>query len=151
MEARLVEVEDQVAVLRDGTADMAFVRQPVDREGLHLIPLYDEMPVVVVAREHLLTALDEVTVADLADEHLLHDAPPMTTRHAVELVAAGAGILVVPRSVALLHDRKDVETRPVVDLPRSGVGLAWRSDTADERVETFIGIVRGRTARSSRR
>ena len=39
---------DGIALVRSGELDMCFVRLPVDREGLHLIPLYDEQPVVVV-------------------------------------------------------------------------------------------------------
>ena len=53
-------------------------------------------------------------------------------------------------SVARLHQRKDTAYRPVSDLPPTKVGLAWRVDNEDPRVQTFIGIVRGRTERSSR-
>ena len=52
LEAFMVEQDVQREVLYDGTADMCFVRQPVDRDGLHLIPLYSEVPVVVVPKEH---------------------------------------------------------------------------------------------------
>ena len=38
LEVVLVEDTDQTAVLRDGRAQMSFVRLPADREGLHLIP-----------------------------------------------------------------------------------------------------------------
>ena len=43
----LVPVEQDVQLdgVRDGTLSMALVRLPVDRDGLHLIPLYDEQPV----------------------------------------------------------------------------------------------------------
>jgi hypothetical protein len=115
LDARLVEESDQLAVLRDGTADMCFVRLPVDREGLHVISLYREAPVVVLPLDHLLTVLDEVAVADLADEQVLEGAdllpgwagsataeplemPPMTTKQAIEVVASGTGIVVVPMS-----------------------------------------------------
>ena len=54
-------------------------------------------------------------------------------------------------SVARLHHRKDVTFRPVTDLPTTTIGLVWRTDHDDERVQTFIGVVRGRTANSSRR
>ena len=30
--------------IRTGALDMALVRLPVDRDGLHLIPLYEELP-----------------------------------------------------------------------------------------------------------
>lgn len=162
---------EQLAALRSGEAEMAFVRLPVDREGLHLIPLYREVPVVVVSKEHPVAAYDEIAVADLADEHLLQDpddvpewrdlatevlegsrypVPEMTLKQAVESVAAQAGIVVLPMSVARLHHRKDVVAVPVTGVEETQVALAWAVDNDDPRVETFIGIVRGRTARSSR-
>ena len=146
LDAFLVETHEQRSVLYDGRADMCFVRLPVEREGLHLIPLYTEEPVVVMSTEHLLSVLDEVTRADLEDV-LVNDGP---ARQAIETAAAGTGVVVVPRSVARLHHRKDVVVRPLVDGEESQVGLAWRTDLDDPRTDEFVGIVRGRTARSSR-
>ena len=163
--------EDQLAVLHDGRADMSLVRLPVDQEGLSVISLYQEVPVVVVPKEHPVAAYDEVDVTDLADEHLLQDpdvvpawrdvatevadgsrypVPQMTLAQAIETVGAGTGIVIVPMSLARLHQRKDVTSRPVTGIEHYGVGLAWRTDSSDERTDYFIGIVRGRTANSSR-
>ncbi len=75
---------------------------------------------------------------------------PATTADAVQLVAAGTGLLVVPQSLARLHDRRDLTYRPVTDAPQSQVALAWPTDATTDLVEDFIGIVRGRTANSSR-
>lgn len=58
-------------LVRAGTVDAAVARLPIDRTGLHAIPLYTETTVVVVPKEHVVTAADEVTVADLADEIVL--------------------------------------------------------------------------------
>lgn len=158
-----VEEADQEDGVRDGSLDMCLVRLPIDRDGLHLIPLYDEVAVVVAGREHLVSVADEVSLADLADEQLVvpHrsgwtpaatqlDWPPMSTREAVEVVASGTGVALLPMSVARLHHRMDVVHRPVVDLEPTKVGLAWLVDNDDPRIQTFIGIVRGRTERSSR-
>ncbi len=134
--------------VRTGAVDVALVRLPVDRDGLHVIPLYEELPVAVLNVENELTLLDEVTTEDLAGEH--QDWTGLTVREAVETVAAGTGVLVVPMSVARLHSRKDVTYRTVTDLPSTTVGLAWLVDNDDPRVQTFIGIVRGRSERSSR-
>lgn len=149
--------------LRTGDVDMALVRLPVDREGLHCIPLYEEVPVVVAGADHLVAAADEVTLAELDDEQLvrLHASgwtpsaeqlawPPMTEQEAVATVAAGTGVVLVPRSVARLYSRKDVISRPVADLPPTTVALAWPVDHDDERAQAFVGIVRGRTVNSSR-
>lgn len=159
----LVEVEQESA-LRAGLVDMALVRLPIDRSGLHCIPLYDEVPVVVAGREHFVAAAEEsLSLADLADEQLVHphasgwepdaeqlDWPPMTQQEAVEVVAAGTGVVVLPRSVARLFSRKDVVEREVLDLPPTTIGLAWKIEEDDERTQAFVGVVRGRRAGSSR-
>lgn len=149
LELQPIDEDVHTDVLRSRAADMCFVRLPIDREGLHLIPLYREVPVVVVSKEHVLSVLDEITAADLADELEL-DQTGLTTKQAVETVAAGTGYLVLPMSVARLHHRKDVIARPLVDGEESQIGLAWRMDNEDPRIEDFIGIVRGRSERSSR-
>jgi DNA-binding transcriptional LysR family regulator len=154
---------EQEAVLRDGMLDMALVRLPVDRDGLHVVALYAEVPVVVASRDHLVSAAEEVELADLMDEQLVlpHrsgwrpavpqlDWPAMSEREAVETVAAGTGIAILPMSVARLHHRKDVVQRPVTDLSTTTVALAWLVERDDERAQRFVGVVRGRSARSSR-
>lgn len=156
---------DAESRLRAGDAEVALVRLPVDREGLSVIPLYTEATVVLVARDNVLTAADELTPGDLVDDTVLvdatltwEDAPgerfagarPATTEEAVDLVGAGIAVLVAPQSVARLHQRKGLAVRPVVDAPGSEVGLAWVADRYDDLVEEFVGIVRGRTAASSR-
>jgi DNA-binding transcriptional LysR family regulator len=149
--------------VRDGSLDMALMRLPVDRDGLHCIPLYDELPVVVAGHEHFVAAGDEVVLDDLADEQLVRphasgwtptaaqlEWPDMTAKDAIETVAAGTGVVIVPMSVARLYPRKDVVQRTVTDLPPTKVGLVWLVDNEDERVQVFIGIVRGRTVNSTR-
>ena len=146
----LVPVEQDVQLdgVRDGSLSMALVRLPVDRDGVHLIPLYDELPVAVMSVDNTLTLLDEVAQTDLSDEH--QDWGDLSLKDVVETVAAGTGVVVLPMSVARLHHRKDVTHRTVTDLPPTSIGLAWLEENDDPRVQTFIGIVRGRSARSSR-
>ena len=161
-----VGAADAPGLIRSGEADAVLLRLPIDREGLHAIPLYVEKTVVVVPKDHLVTAADEVTTEDLADELMLYplddvlewDGPPgrvigdrpATTADAVAVVAMGTGLLVVPQSLARLHHRKDVTYRPVTDAPESQVALSWPEDETSELVEHFIGIVRGRTVNSTR-
>ncbi|KOU83363.1 LysR family transcriptional regulator [Streptomyces sp. XY593] len=154
-------------VLRSGDADAGFVRLPVDRTDLSAIPLYTETTVVVVPKDHVVAAAEEVTTEDLADEVVwqplddtldwekLPGQPaierPATTADAIELVAAGVGVLVVPQSLARLHHRKDLTYRPVSDAPTSRVALSWpQAEPTPDLVEEFIGIVRGRTVNSTR-
>jgi hypothetical protein len=83
--------------------------------------------VVLVPVDHPVTAYDEIDVSELDD-----DLP------------------IVPMSLARLHQRKDVAFRPVTGVEQSPVGLAWLRERDDPDIQAFIGIVRGRTARSSR-
>ncbi|MCX4694685.1 LysR substrate-binding domain-containing protein [Streptomyces sp. NBC_01408] len=153
-------------VLRGGAADAGFVRLPVDREDLSAIPLYTETTVVVIPKDHLVAAVEEVSAEDLADEIVLHplddtldwERPPgrpamerpATTEDAIELVAAGVGVLVVPQSLARLYHRRDLTYRPVSGVPESRVALSWPQEETTDLVEEFIGIVRGRTVNSTR-
>lgn len=154
---------EQEARLRTGELDMLIARLPVDRDGLHSVRLYDEVPVVVAAREHFVAAADDVVTGDLDDEQLVlphaggwtpHATqlawPPMTAAEAVETVAAGTGVVILPLAVARLHARKDVVHRPVTDLDPTTVALVWLVARDDELTQSFVGVVRGRTARSSR-
>jgi DNA-binding transcriptional LysR family regulator len=118
----------------------------------------------VASRDHVLAAADEeVTTADLVDEQLVRphpsgwaptveqlDWPPMTEQEAIETVAAGTGIVVVPMSVARLHQRKDVVTRVVSDLQPTTIALVWRVERDDDVTQAFVGVTKGRTANTSR-
>ena len=150
LEVLMVDERVQREVLYDGTADMCLARLPLEREGLHFIPLYDERPVVVVPKDHPASVFESVTDQDIEGEIRLAVSDELSAKHAVETVAAGTGVVVVPMSIARLYHRKDVTYVPVSDLPETKVGLAWRKDVEDERFDLFIGVVRGRTARSSR-
>ncbi len=154
---------EQEGVVRRGEVDLALVRLPVDTEDLHCVRLYDEVPVVVAGRDHLVSAAPEVTLEDLVDEQLVRphasgwqptapqlDWPPMTEQEAIETVAAGSGIVLVPMSVARLHQRKDVVHSVVTDLPPTTVALVWRRERDDDTTQAFVGVVKGRTANTSR-
>jgi DNA-binding transcriptional LysR family regulator len=163
LELVLLDQSDQESRLREGAVDMCFVRLPIDRDGVHCIPLYDEQPVVVVPVEHPVTAYDEIALAELSDEQLVLGAvpdwqpttpqldwPPMSAKEAIEVVASGTGIVVVPMSIARLYHRKDVAHRTVTGVPATTIGLAWLVERDDEQTQAFVGVVRGRTANSSR-
>lgn len=171
-----VAEEHQLDALQAGDADMAFVRLPVDKTGLNVITLYSELSVVVAPKDHPIAAFDELDVADLADEYLLADPddfpdwrdisteiaagtrkplPPMANIDAaLDLVEAGLGILILPMSVARLLSRKTLRSRLLHGVPDSSIGLAWPfSDPPSDDEETFqefVGVVRGRSAQSSR-
>ncbi len=166
LELRSITVEGQRRELDE--VDAALVRLPIpDADDLHVIPLYDEQPVVVMSVDSALTAADELDAADLAGEVVIVPAddvlraqipdavppafdPPADTAEAIATVAAGVGVVVVPMSLARAHQRRDVEFRILRGGPVSTVALAWLREKTTPDVEAFVGIVRGRTTRSSR-
>ncbi len=60
-----VAAAEAADVVRTGSVDAAVLRPPADASGLAVIPLYEEITVVVVPTDHLLSAVDAVTVTDL--------------------------------------------------------------------------------------
>jgi len=163
---------EQEEVLRDGRAQIVFVRGDVRSDSLSSILLYEEQPVAVLPRDHAFADAEEMDVADLADEHLLQEPSTVPewaalaaeiadgTRRplprmaglddAVEQVAAGVGVLIVPQSVARVHSRKDVRVVPVSGVAPTSVRLAWATEDKTDDVEDFIGVVRGRSANTTR-
>lgn len=140
--------------LRAGRADLVFVRLPeegfIRPADLSVIPLYEERPVVVAAKDSAVAAFDELDVSDLAGENLLELKDMGGTDVGMEVVASGAGLLILPMSVAKLYSRRDVVSRPLTGVPATRIAVAWLEGSEDEGIEEFVGIVRGRTANSSR-
>jgi DNA-binding transcriptional LysR family regulator len=163
---RAVAAADAADAVRAGTVDVALLRPPADTSGLAVIPLYEETTVAVVPTDHILTAADTITAADLDGEPMLIplddvvawaaapgvqvDHRPETAKDAIELVAAGIAVLIVPQSLARLYHRKDVTYRPIADAPTCPVALAFPEGPQPALVEEFIGMVRGRKPGSSR-
>lgn len=144
-----LEPDAALASVRDGSAHMGLLRDVDATDDLHVIPLYREQPVVVAARDSLVAALDSVTLADLAG---FADLQVLQAQDAgaIELVATGTAVAVMPATVARAHSRRDVVARPLLDAPDSGIGLAWLVSASHPSIDVFIGIVRGRTENSSR-
>jgi hypothetical protein len=152
------EQGQQLAPLLDGRADMAFVRLPldesVDEDLLHVIPLYEEMTVVLASADHDVAAAEELSADDIAGE-LVHPTDE-TLLETIEVVRAGVGLLILPQSVARLAGGKGLEWRPLLGAAPSRIALAWPrpGDGADaalvDDLEDFVGVVRGRGENSSR-
>jgi DNA-binding transcriptional LysR family regulator len=149
---------DQTDVLRDGRADVSYVRLPVDQSGLKVTVLFDEPRVVVVPADHRLAGKPEVHLADLAGESLLQpadavpewlaltgDTAPLHTPVALaveeklEHVAAGRGIVVLPLSTATFYQRQDVTSAVVADIGPSRVALAWDATRRSRLIHEFAG------------
>lgn len=145
-----VPQREQEDALRGGRVDLCFVRLPIDKSALHAIPLWRETPVAVVQKDDALSLLDTVTPADLAAETLQDGSDLDRAADTLALVAAVGGATIVPQSIARLHHRRDLVYRPIGDTEFTEIALAWPTGADTELVEEFVGIVRGRSANSSR-
>lgn len=154
-----ISEQEQLTVIAEGRVDVCFARLPIISDDLSVIRLYSEIPVAVLGREHPFGDAAELESAALADDTLLSvtdlaasgagtDDDP--TKHAVELVAAGIGVLVLPHSVARLYNRKDVRAVPLTDGTATEIALVWKAEGTTDDIDDWIGIVRGRTTASSR-
>ncbi|WP_285113503.1 LysR family transcriptional regulator substrate-binding protein [Leifsonia sp. fls2-241-R2A-40a] len=139
--------DEPLAALAAGDADMVFARDAEPDDDRHLIPLYTEDVVVVMHHEHLLTLEEKLHLADLEGEPRVAGEP---SEAFMRSVAEGDGIALLPASVAKALRRKDVTAMHLKDAPQSRIGLTWPREGQHPLVDDFIGIVRGRTAHSSR-
>lgn len=149
-----VPLSRQEEALATGEIDMCFVRLPLAGPGhaelLHLVPLWEERSAIVIGDENLLSLLEEIGDDDLADEAEVAPRHADDAAERVAQVATGIGYARMPLSLARLHHRKDVVHRPHSDGEATRIGLAWPRALDDELRQEFVGIVRGRTIRSSR-
>ncbi|GER22919.1 LysR family transcriptional regulator [Zafaria cholistanensis] len=162
LEASVYEGGDPLGLIASGDADLVFVRFPDGTSpasaATHVIPLYEELPVVCAPKDHDVELYDDaVPLDDLSGANFLDlddYAQAGGAKMALEVVGTGAGLLVLPMSLARLYHRKDVVYRVLEGAPSTRIGLAWARPQGDDpenpEIEEFIGIVRGRAANSSR-
>lgn len=146
IELRALSQADAERAVSDGTVHVALLRLPFSAPETSVIPLYVEKPVVVAPKGHAIEAVESVLLSELSGDVLIEGQDAA----AVELVAANVGVAIMPQSVARALSRKDVIARFVNDAPDTQIALAWRTERTGPLIEEFVGIVRGRTANSSR-
>ncbi|MFG2125912.1 LysR family substrate-binding domain-containing protein [Streptomyces sp. NPDC048710] len=136
-------------MIPDGTVDIAYVRRPVRDQGLRVLPLYGEARVAMLPADHRLAGKQELCLADLVDEPRLSyahpgpdDLPIRTIEEKFECVASGAGITLVPESVALQYSRPDITYVPVPDAEPDEVLLAWEARRRSPLIAGFVTAAR---------
>jgi DNA-binding transcriptional LysR family regulator len=147
--------DDQVEMVLDGRIDASFVRFPIDRRGLTVIPLFTEPRVVALPAGHPLAARASVGLVDLAALELLQDpaavpewrsaaapARARTVEEKLEMVAGERGVVILPTSTALFYTRPDVVYRPVDDLPPNQVALVHEAKRETPELLAMDEIVR---------
>lgn len=133
---------EQDAPLRDGRAQVGYLRRPFDDSGLRTIPIGAEIRVVCMPATHPLACREELTYADLAGERML-DTPTRRTsslEEKFERIASGHGIALVPLSVARSYSRPDLANLPVTDAPGIETCLAVLADRREKLLCDFLEI-----------
>ncbi|WP_162321439.1 LysR substrate-binding domain-containing protein [Nesterenkonia haasae] len=168
LEVKYYDDAGQLTRISEGTVNIGYVRfreheVEVDTDVYHRVLLYREDPVVCAAADHWIAAAEEsVDAAELAGETFLDSAQMLqdwaagsadvagAERMALEVAASGAGVVVLPNSVARMLSRKDVVIRSITGTAGYETGLAWLREQDSELIQEFIGIARGRKAGSPR-
>ncbi|MFI9503860.1 LysR family transcriptional regulator [Nocardia sp. NPDC052566] len=130
------------APLRDGRAQIGYLRRPFDDSGLRTIPVGHEPRVACLPAAHRLADRPELTRADLDGERML-DTPARRTsslEEKFERIAAGHGIVLVPLSVAHSYARPDLVHLPVTDAPGVETCLAVVADRREKLLRDFLDI-----------
>ena len=159
---------EPVTGLRTGALDVAFMRGPLDVEGLEVIDLVREQIVVVLPAHHALARRKRIPV------HLLHDLPCITMDRALapalhdeiaslyrqarirmqavssadnvlghlQLVQEGFGFALLPDSVGALLP-PGVVLKPLAHdpVPTVSIVIAWKAGNPSPLVRTFVDLV----------
>ena len=105
---------------------------------------------MVVGDEDVLSLHDDIVEADLARQTEIRQEHLDDAASRIAVAASGVGFTRVPLSLARLHRRKDAVALPLRDGEPTRIALAWPRAADDEIRQEFVGVVRGRTSRSSR-
>ena len=165
---RTMSVPAQVAALLDGQLDVGFVRPPVGDAALNSEIVISEPFVVALPLRHRFASRARLPLSALADEpfvlpprdavpmfhaavlkacreagfvpHAAHEVDPL--HMVLEMVAAGAGVALVPASA-----RKMPQHRVVYRALRPSPGnletaIAWRREDTSATVAEFIDVAR---------
>jgi DNA-binding transcriptional LysR family regulator len=133
---------EQDAPLRDGRAHVGYLRRPFDDTGLRAVPIGSEPKVACLPATHALARRRTLTWADLDGEPILdaHARRTSSVEEKFELIAAGHGIAMVPRSVARSYSRPDLVYRPVTDAGPVETCVVVAEDRRERRVLDFVTV-----------
>jgi DNA-binding transcriptional LysR family regulator len=167
VEPRRFEWGGEVAAVREGECDVAFVWLPADLTGLRSELVAAEPRFAGLAADHRLASRRELSVVELNDE------PIMWTRRAprywvdwwavnprpdgseprwgpendnveemLEQVADGSAYCIVPASMTEFYARPDLTWISITDIDPLRIALAWRERETSPLVAAFAAVVR---------
>jgi DNA-binding transcriptional LysR family regulator len=152
VDVRRLEWDEQEQAILSGRVDVAYVRRPISARSLRLTPLYTEPRLAALPAGHPLAGEIELTAASVAEERHLHFFETVRDgeqnillrgiEEKLEFVAAGHGIIVLPRSATLHYTRPDIVYVPLVDAEPDEVLLACESSRRSRLLTAFTEAAR---------
>ena len=160
----LEEIQRQV---RDHEADVGFIWLPVLYEELDAEVISTERKLACMHASHPLASKPAVSAQDLQTEPIVapwelypeamlqywfapfrsggrraHDPHGRTLEECFSFVTRGAAIFCVPESVQRFYPRSEFVFRPIIDVAPAEAAVAWRRDTRNPAVGSFVAIAR---------
>lgn len=133
---------DQDGPLRDGRAHVGYLRRPFNDAGLRVVPVGSEPKVACLPAAHPLARRRTLTKADLDGELILDALVRRTSsvEEKFELIAAGHGVALVPRSVARSYPRPGLVFKTVTDAAPVATCVVASGDRHEQRILDFMSI-----------
>jgi DNA-binding transcriptional LysR family regulator len=156
--------------VRTGRLDIAAVGLPICADDLKVTPFAVEHTIVALPNRHVLSGRPELALAALGGTPLvllprgtnpafydtaiaacrdagisppLIETPEPFVEHALLLVASGAGVAMLPASVADRYSTVGVSFRPLaMPSPTTELALVARVDPAEVAVAAFVRLIR---------
>ncbi len=171
LELREYDFSHPAAGLDVGEVDAAFIRPPLDLEGLTYLPLLEEPRVACLPSGHRLARRKDLRVRDVLTEpivaapsvdrvwrdywilvperegrppHVVVEAP--TFEAELQAVAAGRGISITGLTAARYYARPGVTFRVVTDLAPCQIALAWSSQRASGGIDRLVAVAQSQKA-----
>jgi DNA-binding transcriptional LysR family regulator len=167
----------QLAALLDDALDIGFVRPPINDPALNHEIVISQPLVVALPLKHPLRSRARIALADLANEpfvipsrnrapslhaavmkafreagcvsHLAHEADQLSV--ILGMVAAGAGVAIVPASARKIEPRRVAYKTPDPSLSCLEMAIAWRHGDKSTVLAEFVGSARRLISGSARK
>ena len=172
VELKAFDFVRHVSCIREGLADVAFLRPPYadeDLAGMEVEVIFEEPRAALLSSEHPLASKDELFCDDVVNQRFIEgvsDVSPTWRRfwlmiderggrepdlyesrissaeELLELVASGCGIAVTPLSLGAGLRRDDLRAIPVVDIAPAPLALGWRAGDTSSALADFLEVAR---------
>lgn len=167
VEPRRYDWGGEVAGLRDGECDVAFVWLPADLTGLRSEIVATERRFAALPYEHPLSGREALEIDELnadpivwtrlaprywVDWWAVNPRPDgsqprwgpesQNVEEMLEQVADGSAYCIVPASMTEFYARPDLVWVPIADIDPLRIALAWRERDANPLIAAFAAIVR---------